>query len=80
MCQLIFDEEYKYWISKQYLNKFWTDGRTDKPKAICPFNFSKVGGIMTTGVMHVSFLFLFGSAPAAEEKSAGVVVYFAIWL
>ena len=22
-----------------------TDGRTDKPKAICPFNFSKVGGI-----------------------------------
>ena len=23
-----------------------TDGRTDKPKAICPFNFSKVGGII----------------------------------
>ena len=22
-----------------------TEGRTDKPKAICPFNFSKVGGI-----------------------------------
>ena len=21
-----------------------TDGRTDKPKAICPFNFYKVGG------------------------------------
>ena len=21
------------------------EGRTDKPKAICPFNFSKVGGI-----------------------------------
>ena len=29
-----------------------TDGRThthtDKPKAICPFNFSKVGSIITT--------------------------------
>ena len=23
-----------------------THGRRDKPKAICPFNFSKVGGIM----------------------------------
>ena len=23
----------------------WTDGRTDKSKAICPFNFFKVGGI-----------------------------------
>ena len=23
------------------------EGRTDKPKAICPFNFSKVGGIKT---------------------------------
>ena len=21
-----------------------TDGRTDKPKAICPFNFPKLGG------------------------------------
>ena len=24
------------------------DAQTDKPKAICPFNFSKVGGIMTS--------------------------------
>ena len=24
-----------------------TDARTDKPKAICPFNFFKVGGIKT---------------------------------
>ena len=23
-----------------------TNGRTDKPNAICPFNFSKVGGII----------------------------------
>ena len=23
------------------------DGRMDNPKAICPFNFSKVGGIFT---------------------------------
>ena len=47
-CQLFFDEESIYEISKQYLNKFcngYTDGRADKPKAICPFNFSKVGGI-----------------------------------
>ena len=22
------------------------DGRTDKPKSICPFNFSKVGGVI----------------------------------
>ena len=27
------------------LINFVTDARTDKPKAICPFNFSKVGGI-----------------------------------
>ena len=25
-----------------------TEGWTDKPKAICPFNFFKVGGIKTT--------------------------------
>ena len=24
-----------------------TEGWTDKPKAICPFEFSKVGGVMT---------------------------------
>ena len=50
---IIFDEESIYEISKLCLNNFlteaWTDGRTegrtDKPKAICPFNFSKVGGI-----------------------------------
>ena len=36
------------------LINFVTDTRTDahthtdKPKAICPFNFSKVGGIITT--------------------------------
>ena len=29
----------KYVISKLYLNKF-CNGHTDKPKAICPFNFS----------------------------------------
>ena len=23
----------------------WRDAYTDEPKAICPFNFSKVGGI-----------------------------------
>ena len=27
------------------LINFVTDARTDKPKAICPFNVSKVGGI-----------------------------------
>ena len=27
------------------LINFVTDGGTDKPKAICPFNFSKVGSI-----------------------------------
>ena len=49
MCQLFFDDESIYEISKLYLNKFcngrmnrWTDGRA---KAICPLNFSKVGGI-----------------------------------
>ena len=26
-----------------------TDGRTHKPKAICSFNFSKVGGIKHVG-------------------------------
>ena len=48
--QLFFDEESIYEISKPYL-KFVMDGRTDarmdKPKAICPFNFFKVGGIIT---------------------------------
>ena len=28
------------------LINFVMDARTDKPKAICSFNFSKVGGIM----------------------------------
>ena len=48
MCQLFFDEESIYEISKLYLDKFCnrrTHGRTDKPKAICPFNFSNIGGI-----------------------------------
>ena len=45
----IFYEESIYEISKLYLNKFCnrrTDGCTDEPKAICPLNFSKVGGII----------------------------------
>ena len=53
MCQLFFDEESIYDISKLYLNKFCngrmggrTDAHTNKAKAICPFNFSKVGGIL----------------------------------
>ena len=29
-----------------------TDGRTDKPKAICPFNFSKIGGIKTQTIKN----------------------------
>ena len=30
-----------------------TDGaRTDKPKAICPFTFSKVGGIMRALMLY----------------------------
>ena len=45
MCQLFFDEESIYEISKLYLNKFCNGRTTDEPKAICPFNFSKVGGI-----------------------------------
>ena len=28
-----------------FVTQAWMDGRTDKPIAICPFNFSKVGGI-----------------------------------
>ena len=46
--QLFFDEESVYEISKPYLKiclDGQMDGRSDKPKAICPFNFSKVGGI-----------------------------------
>ena len=31
-----------------------TDARTDKAKAICPFNFSKVGGIKTCDVTYLS--------------------------
>ena len=33
-----------------YVTDTRTDGstHTDKPKAICPFNFSKVGGIIKT--------------------------------
>ena len=31
------------------INSERTDGRTDKPKAICPYNFSKVGGIKKDG-------------------------------
>ena len=30
-----------------------TEGRTDKPKAICPFNFSKVGGIKNVDAIHL---------------------------
>ena len=29
------------------LNLYWTEGRMEKPKAICPLNFFKVGGIKT---------------------------------
>ena len=35
----------------------WTDGRTDRPKPICPLNFSEVGGIKiprTLGTVEVS--------------------------
>ena len=46
--QLFFDAESIYETSKPYL-KLVTDRRTeaqtDKPKAICHFNFFKVGGI-----------------------------------
>ena len=59
MCQIFFDEESIYEISKLYLFEFfnghmdgWTKGRTDKPKAICPFNFSKVGGIKSLDVAY----------------------------
>ena len=49
MCQLFLDEESIYEFLKLYLNKFWTDtrtdARTDKMKAICTFNFSNVVGI-----------------------------------
>ena len=41
---VIFDAESIYEISKPYL-KLVMDARMDKPKAICPFNFFKVGGI-----------------------------------
>ena len=58
MCQLFFYEESIYEISKPYLNFWmdaWTDGlmegSTNEPKAICPFNFSKVGGIKTQCVL-----------------------------
>ena len=45
MCQLYFYEESIYEISNLYLNKF-CNGRTHRQaKAICPFNFPKVGGI-----------------------------------
>ena len=48
--QSFFDAESIYEISKSYL-KLVTDGRTEarthKPKAICPFNFFKVGGHKT---------------------------------
>ena len=48
MDQLLFEEECIYEISKPYL-KFIMDGRmdgqTDKPKAICPFNFFQNGGL-----------------------------------
>ena len=48
MGQLFFDEESIYEISNPY-NKIClfgqTDGRSDEPKAICPFNSPKAGGI-----------------------------------
>ena len=31
-----------------------TNGRTDRPKPICPLNFSEVGGIMIV-LSHISF-------------------------
>ena len=58
MGHLFFDEESIYEISKPYL-KFVTDGRTDKrldnPKAICPFNFFKIGGIEMMGKKNSQF-------------------------
>ena len=45
----------------------WMDGRTDerkdRPKAICPFNFSKVGGI------KIKACFKFRASEATEEKN-----------
>ena len=36
-----------------------TNGRTDKPKAMCPFNFFKVGGIKNLTLKILFFVFLF---------------------
>ena len=39
--------------------KVRTHGHTDKPKAICPTNFFKVGGIKNTGQLffHEEFVY-----------------------
>ena len=36
-----------------------TDRQTDKPKAICPSNFFKVGGIISVVCVSVFFFFFF---------------------
>ena len=46
MCQLFFDEESNYEISKQYLNKFWTDTRMDgKAQSNMPLQLFQSWGI-----------------------------------
>ena len=35
-----------------------TDRQTDKPKAICPSNFFKVGGIITPKILKLELWFL----------------------
>ena len=46
--------EFQNCILINFVTDARTDGRTDKPKANCPFNFSKVGGIeiLTTELLR----------------------------
>ena len=51
------------------LINFVSDGGTDKPKAICPFNFSKLGGIKNDFcVMQVKSI--------AECSNGSILQYF----
>ena len=47
--------KFQNYILINFVTHAQTDPCTDKPKAICPFNFSKVGGITTTSFSKIYF-------------------------
>ena len=55
--------KFKNCILIKFVTDTRTEGCTDKPKAICPFNFSKVGGIRKQTVTKADLIYTGTAAP-----------------